>query len=418
MKKIFICVNDACQLRKLDAEKISNYMTKNGHVIVQNPKDADIIIFVACAVVSDSAKVNLDIIREFQKYDAELIVAGCLPAIEKEKLATIFDGEILITKNLDEIDHLFPEHDIKFKSIKDANVFFEDSYRGNLQLLIKYFLKKLYWTKFIYFQVEKHYLKKLIGENSFVYITRTKNLFDVRISWGCIGNCSYCAIKKAVGPYYSKPQNQCVEEFKEGFNRGYKEFLITADDSGAYGIDIKSSFPELLNEIIQIEGKYQITIQNLNPGWIAKYVEYLERIIRKQKITLIDSQIQSGNPRILKLMNRYSDTKKIKDAFIRLKKACPDLSLYTNVMVGFPTETDKEFEETLYFVKESMIDTGFIFPFSCRKGTESEKLEPKVSSEEINNRLTYAKKFLSNEGYVVTYKKNLFSFYKNKRKNR
>ncbi|UCD13308.1 MAG: hypothetical protein JSW60_07050, partial [Thermoplasmatales archaeon] len=125
MKKIFI-YHRSCTLRSLDASRVSSYFSKNNYKIVNKPKDADIIFFIGCAALDNVTDQSLQIIKELQKYDAELIVAGCLPTIESEKLANIFTGRTINAKDLDKdpdkMDELFPENMIKFRDIDDANI--------------------------------------------------------------------------------------------------------------------------------------------------------------------------------------------------------------------------------------------------------------------------------------------------------
>lgn len=221
------------------------------------------------------------------------------------------------------------------------------------------------------------------------------------ISRGCTKNCSYCAIKKAIGPLISKPLDQCVKEFKKGLSLGYKDFVITADDVGAYGLDINSSFPKLLGKITSVEGDYNIEIQGLHPVWIVKYIDELEGILKRRKIKIIICPIQSGSSRLLKLMHRYHNTEKMKEVFLRIKKSFPDLSLETNYLVGFPTETDEDVEETLSFIKQVNFDACYVFPFSCKTGTMAEKIEPKIQKQEIFKRLEYVKEYFKNTDIPV-----------------
>ncbi|ENO12440.1 2-methylthioadenine synthetase [Thermoplasmatales archaeon SCGC AB-539-C06] len=252
----------------------------------------------------------------------------------------------------------------------------------------------------VWIKIEKYILKNLFDEYS--YIARQlskKSLFHIRISWGCLGNCSYCGVKKAIGSFKSKPIDQCITEFRKGLNQGYKHFVINADDTGAYGKDIGSSLPELLDKITKISGKYEISIRNLHPKWIIKYIDDLEEIIKEYEIISVDVPLQSWNRRILKLMNRCSDIEKIKDAFLRLHTSCPDLSINTEFILGFPTETEEEFKQNLDFIKESDFSRIGLYQFSCKDGTEAENIEPKIPQEEILRRLKYAKKFMKNIGY-------------------
>ena len=421
MKKTFIyCEPQACRRRYLDADRICKYLSINGHKIVDKLEDADIILFVTCTAVDETTKISLEKIRKFQKYDAELIVAGCLPIIEKEKLAEIFNGKTIGTKDLNDIDQLFPENKIKFKDTEDANILFQNVNDQRPFGAIKKIFGKSFLIEKIYFKARSHVLKNLLDEHSAVYrffsISAKYREYCIRISRGCTGNCSYCAIKKAIGSFHSKTLDQCLDEFRNGLKKGYKKFVIVADDAGSYGIDIGTNLPELLNEMTKIEGDYEIVIRSLDPHWVVKYIDDLEEILKRQKIVYVDIAIQSGSSYILKLMRRFSDVEKMRDVFLRLKKSTPNLSLFTHVIVGFPTETMEDLKQTLSFINNVDFNSGLIFPFSCKTGTEVENIEPKISQEEIAKRLRYAKKFLKKAGYNIIYISKINSLLFHKRK--
>jgi len=410
MKRIYICVT-ACELRLLDATKIYHYFLKNGNQIVYKPEEADIIFYVTCGFSEIQSKNVYDKIREFQKYDADLIVAGCVPEIEPGKLAEIFKGRTISTKGLNKIDDLFPDHKIKFGDVDDANVPFSFLYGEKISqelrrtkpvIAIKNFFGKISWIKNLYKNFNDHIYKNIFYVKALLsrFLTN-KPFYMIRISWGCPCNCSYCAAKKAVGPIHSKSLDQCINEFKKGLEKGHKNFILNADDSGAYGIDIGSSFPELLDEMTKIPGDYEISILNFNPVWIIKYIDQLEEILKRKKITSLEIPIQSSNSRVLKLMNRFSDVEKMKEAFLRLKKAYPDLAIVVHYILGFPTETQEEFQQSLDFIRELDFDAGYYFIFSSRAGTVAAGITPKIPQEEISMRLKHAKKYLEKIGYTV-----------------
>ena len=419
MKKIFIYVS-ACDLRFLDANRIRNYFLKNKYQIVNSPENADLIFFIACAALNSIAKGTLRKVKEFQKYNAELIVAGCLPEIEKKELAKIFDGKTIVTKNLENIDDLFPENKIKFSSIDDSNILFQNFFKNNFTgertnyLQIKQFFWNIRFLSKFYNNTRRHVLNNLLSKferKVIEYLYSPKNLFQTRVGWGCLGNCHYCAVKMGIGKLRSKPVDQCLKEFNKGLAQGFKKFVINADDTGVYGIDVGASLPELLDKLISIPGDYEILVSSIHPQWVVRYIDELEEIFKRKKIIIIESTIQSGSSRILSLMNRYSDVEKMKDAFLRIKKVDPNLKLFTHIIVGFPTETEEEFKKSLDFVSEVDFDAGFIFPFSCKSGTKAEEIEPKVSEKEISKRIRYSKKFLRKRKYnIFRLKKHFYIF--------
>jgi tRNA A37 methylthiotransferase MiaB len=406
MKKVYI-YTDGCECRLLDAKKISDYLKKNKYLIVESPDKSDLIIYVTCAFLNEAKEMFLKKIEEFKKYKTEVIVAGCLPEIDKDALDTVFDGKIISTKNLDKIDSLFPENKVKFSEIDDANFLHENIDQKTLFGSVKNIVRKSKLLDKIAVKIKGLFLRSFFGSNSLIletyYVSYSKKpLFHIRISWGCLGNCAYCAIKRAIGEHKSKPVDECIKEFKKGLTEGYKQFIIEADDSGAYGFDNGSTLPELLKQFVLITGEYTIAIRNLHPRWVVKYIDELEEIVKSKKIVSMDIPIQSNSSRILKLMNRYSDTKKVKNALNRLQNAHPDLKINSCYILGFPSETEEEFYETIDFIKKMKVN-GYVFPFSCKKGSIAEKMEPKISKKIISKRMKYAKKMLKNGGYTALF---------------
>ncbi|MCK4902037.1 MAG: hypothetical protein KAS76_01670 [Thermoplasmatales archaeon] len=185
MKKIFIYTH-SCNLRSLDASRMRSYFSQNNYQIVNNPKEADTIFYISCAAYDYVADKSLQKVKEFKKFDAELIVAGCLPEIEKKSVAEIFDGVTIGTKDLDKnpekIDKLFPENKIKFKDIDDTNISFENLDGGKLIGVIKTILNKIQWAEKIVIKIRDHVFKNLLNENSFFYGLVMDKPYRIRIS--------------------------------------------------------------------------------------------------------------------------------------------------------------------------------------------------------------------------------------------
>ncbi len=417
MRKVFIYVS-GCERRELDATRVKNYFIQNGHKIVNKPKHADVIFYITCDLLDKIGEINLNKIKEFQKYKADLIVAGCLPDISKEKLLEIFDGHIITTKDLNEhpekIDKIFPENKIPFSEIEDGNYLFPPMYdESKPSGVIQKLIRNVDWMKKVYFQIEDYVYKNPDQTNVHWWHPIKREFYHIRTSWGCPSNCSYCAIKKAIGEFKSKPLDKCLAEFKKGLDEGFKLFFINADDIGGYGIDINSSFTELLDKLTSVPGDYQLAIRSLNPPWVVKYIDEWEEILKRGKIVSMEIPVQSGSQRILKLMRRYSNVEKMIEAFKKLKQIAPDMIVYNHYIAGFPTETEEDFKQTLNFIVETKFKAGTIFPYSCKTGTDAEKIEPKIPRKEVFRWLENSKPFLAEHGYKTFYraKPDFFIFY-------
>jgi len=416
MKNVFLYVK-ACERRKLDAAKIRQYLVANDYTIVDKPQDADTIIFVTCGYTDEATKDCLRTIEHFQEYNAELIVAGCVPDIDEEKLKEIFKGRTLSTKHLETIDSLFNQKQ-SFSDISNQHLSFYNIDSDSILGVVQKIFTHVPQLEHMYLAAREYLFRHVFGDLLLVpfHLPLTKKaLYHLQISNGCLGNCSYCVIKKAIGQHKSKPLGQCIDEFQQGLRQGYSRFVITADDVGAYGIDIDDSFPHLLDELTQPPGTYYIDILSLNPRWLVKYIDELETTLKRRKIRCVEVPIQSTSPRILKLMNRYANIEKIRNAFLRLKETSPDVLLQTHYILGFPTETKEEVLETISFIIDLEFDAGYIFTFSCKTGSRSEQLEPKISQSQIKQRLKLAKRMLKKAGYnIFTFK--LFVIFEKKNK--
>ncbi len=414
MKSIFIYTS-SCERRKLDASRLQRYLTRNNYKIVYHPKKADIIVFFACAVLDRPTMISLKEVRRFQKYPGELVVGGCLPAIEPSRLREIFDGQTFITEDLDKnpqkIDQIFGGEKIFFERIEDGNLLFRNIDERKINGMIMSAINDGEILKELYLRMKTYILKKILGEQLILYrfILRGYS-YQIRTSWGCHGRCAYCSINKAVGAVKSKKIESCIKEFKIGIKKGYKHFVITGDNVGAYGTDIGTNLPKLLHKITNIQGDYDIAVLNLHPRWVVLYIDQLEKILSNKKITSIDIPFQSGSKRILKLMNRYPEIQKIKDVCKKLKEVNPNLLLGTDIIIGFPSETFQEFKETLDFIKEAGFDLGTAIKFSSKKGTKAEHIQPKISNKEINRRFNFARKDLTKAGFKTIHTPKLHYF--------
>ena len=275
--------------------------------------------------------------------------------------------------------------------------------KDNLIKALKIVINKNPLFRKIYYKIREDLLKSFYNEYSNIYLLKSKKLFLIRVAWGCQGGCSYCAIKKAIGKLHSKPIEECIKEFKIGLKKGYKKFVLTADDIGAYGFDTGITLSELLERLTDIEGDYTISVLGLRPNYAIRYANDIERLLKDGKIMCLNIPIQSAQNRILKLMHRFSDVDKMKVTFLRFRKSYPNLALQTDIILGFPTETFEEMKQTLQFIKEVDFDGGIVYPFSSKSNTVAETIDPKITTNERNKRIKYTKNFLEKIGYRCLY---------------
>ncbi|MBL7154912.1 MAG: radical SAM protein [Candidatus Portnoybacteria bacterium] len=319
-----------------------NFLKANNFNVINDCSQADVIIISTCAFCNFTERLSIKVVKEYaEKYNnKEIIVTGCLPKINPESLDGLKVTSIGFTE-MDEFNDYFKAK-VKIEDI-DSNV------------LGKYYPD---------------------GENDDKYF--------VHICQGCINSCSYCAIKKAKGYVKSKPIAKILKEVNQGVKLGYKKIVLLSDDGGSYGLDIGIDLSELILKIIDLPDKsFQLIVQNIFPqAMISLFPRVPQNVFKR--FHSINIPVQSLNSRILKLMNRDYDIKKVIDIVNRLKSINPDIHLRTEVIYGFPSETRQEFYKDFELGK--YFECVIFRTFSNKKGTRAIKFKDKIGIEELEYR--------------------------------
>lgn len=334
-------VSLGCSKNLVDSEMLIGLFKENGYNIVNNPEKADVIIVNTCGFIESAKQEAIDTLLEMAEYKKKrckyLIAMGCLVQRYKEELE----------KEMPEVD-LF----IKY-----------DSY-GTIWEQIINKIGKLKDTD-----------KTALDYNSRVLSTGD-NYAYLRIADGCNNKCTFCAIPKIRGEYVSRKIEDILEEAKIIAKKGIKELILIAQDTTKYGIDIygKQMLPKLLEELCKIDGIEWIRFLYAYPESITE--ELIDVIKRNRKIcNYFDIPIQHISNKVLKRMNRKSTSETIRKLIQKLRKEIPDVIIRTTMMVGFPGETEEDFNELYEFVKEAKFDKMGAFAYSKEEGTPAEKLD-------------------------------------------
>ena len=258
VEKFFVTIM-GCTKRRLDCERIKNYFIANQLQQVDSPELADYIVVSTCGLSEFFERESIKLILDAKKQQGQVIVFGCMPSMNPERIHDVFDGEIVHTQTIDDFDRIFPDFPVKFADVPDANSRFEETGK-NLKEKIKYELRKLD----LHYPLQLYNVCLVLAEqlragiNTVLpwvfpspFITRIPlssvnpdNMhFSLRISKGCMGNCSYCNIKTAIGRLRSKPIPLLLEELERGLANGEYTININSSDTGSYGLDIGSSLP-------------------------------------------------------------------------------------------------------------------------------------------------------------------------------
>ena len=344
-------VHLGCSKNLVDTEMTIGLFKSNNYKIVNNPQDADILLINTCGFIQAAQEEAINTILEMSEYKKKrckyLIVMGCL--VERFK---------------EELEKAIPEVDlwIKYKSY--------DTIWEQIEKVIK---------------PEKTNIKNLDFLNR--TITTGENFAYLRIAEGCSNFCTYCAIPKIRGPFVSRTIEEVLEEAEKLSKEGYKEIIVIAQDTTKYGIDIygKPMLAELLTKLCKIDGIKWIRFLYSYPETITD--ELIEVVKKEDKICkYFDIPIQHISDSVLKRMNRKSNGESIRNVITKLRKEIPNVVIRTTVMVGFPGETQEDFEELYDFVKETKFDRLGAFSYSKEAGTPAEKLKNQVHPQTKKSR--------------------------------
>lgn len=383
-----------CNRRMLDLSKIEKYLIAKGYSIVNDPQKSDLNLLGTCAFKEKEEDESISRIKTLKNFNTRLLIYGCLPDIATTKFKEFSDLDFIAPKNIDKIDDFFQDDDVKFEDISSTNIIQYQKSDSFFQSVFDKLFSKEVFTREFYERSPKKLFN--IFKNYFDYTSKNYKLFICR---GCLGKCGYCAIKFAIGSVKSKPIDAVVDELTKGLDAGYKNIIILGDDPGCYGIDLKITFPDLLRRLVEVmeksdNKKAKFLINEIHPKWMIKYKDELKEILKSKRITSILCPIQSGNDRVLEQMQREHTIGDLREIFKAIQKINPDIKISTQIMTGFPSETEEEFLETLEFVKDIKFDYTVIFPYHEKEMTPSGALGNKVPEDIIQKRFKKGLKYL------------------------
>jgi threonylcarbamoyladenosine tRNA methylthiotransferase CDKAL1 len=329
--------------------KLKEYFKLNGAIIINNPKNADYVILSTCAFKEEEENYSLSRLRNLKKYNGKLLVLGCLPDIAPTKFKEFAGTKNIAPRNLDQIDTFFSGNTIKYSDINDTNTIPKKIAVSSLSTALQKFRDDFDLSSAFRSRITRYLDKKIR-----LLLRLDAHNFYLSTGRGCLGNCAYCAIRRSIGTLISQPIDGIIKQFHCGLEKGFKDFIMLGDDVGAYGIDQNQKFPELMsrliNELREMTDKtpenkrlanIKLHIQEIHPHWLIKYTQEMLDLVKSKKIKSILCPIESGNDRILGLMNRRYNVDEIAAFFREARSIYPDIQLTTHIMVGFPTETEK-----------------------------------------------------------------------------
>lgn len=378
--RTFHCVNLGCAENALDGSLIASYLEGNDWQEVGRPEDADLILVNSCGVTVEQEDRSIDVYHDLtsrKRPDARVVFAGCLPAINKQRVRDAGYQDVLISPRrlhvLDKVIDARVPIDVTRSGCVPATadnigLSFDGTQYARGQAMAKR-------AAAILRAVPGFPVPRLLLQ--FLYAPDADTEF-VRISVGCRNKCSFCSIPRAKGSTKSVPPAVVVERVQDAVRRGKTAISLSCDELASYGQDLGTDIVFLLEQLTRLPDQYRLILRNVHPEWIIRYWEGLEPSFRRGKISYIVIPVQSGSDRILERMNRNHTADEFRRLLTRIRQVSPETIIRTHVLVGFPGETETDFWQSYALVKRLPIDSLCVHAYSERSFTPSASLPDKV----------------------------------------
>ena len=338
-----------CTMNYGEGRKLSRDMASMGYSEASSAEDADIVILNTCTVVETTEKKMLSRISDLKKMRKEVIVTGCMAKVQPKRIEIRLPESIVLAPS---DYHMFAREVAERYGIAGPAIPVKE------------------------------------GTDAILPIAQ-----------GCLGNCTYCITKFARGKLHSYPAESLIEDFDRFVDTGAKEILITAQDTACYGADIHTDLPSLMKSMLRKEGEYRMRIGMMNPNHLKKIVDGLISVMDDQRVyRFLHIPVQSGSDKILADMRRGYTAEQFMELVDTLRSSIPEISIATDIITGFPGESDEDHEMTKQLIKDLHADTLNITRFSARPGTEAagmEQLHGRILKErsteltELKNQVEY-----------------------------
>jgi len=336
-----------CSASFADSEMISGLIVNGGHTLVQDPLEADLNLIVTCSVKDATATKMVHRIKQSQS--KPLVVAGCLPKAEKHTVEKFAENASLMGPN----------------SIGKTLQVIETTLNGSKVVALDD-------TDLSKVGIPKIRLNAAVG--------------IVEIANGCMSECTFCQTKLAKGDLKSYRIGDIVRQVKRELVDGCKEIWLSSTDNGCYGLDIETDLPSLVDQVSQVPGDFRIRVGMMNPMFMPRIRDNLLESFENDKVfRFLHVPVQSGSNDVLNDMKRGHTVQTFIDVVKKFRAKFGSFTISTDVIVGYPTETRENFEETIQLLKETRPDIVNLSRYSKRPGTDAAKMT-QIDDAEIKRR--------------------------------
>ncbi|RZD41532.1 MAG: 2-methylthioadenine synthetase [Thaumarchaeota archaeon] len=346
MAKIFVEAY-GCSASFADSEMISGLIVNGGHTLATSASESDLNLIVTCSVKDSTANKMMHRIKSLKT--KPLIVAGCLPKAEKDNVEKFTDNASLLGPN----------------SLGKTLDVINSTLMGKKQIALEDSdLSKIGLPK--------------VRLNSAVGI--------VEIASGCMSECTFCQTKLAKGDLSSYRLGDIVRQVQTEIKEGCKEVWLTSTDNGCYGLDIGTDLPTLVNAVSEIQEDFMIRVGMMNPMYMPRIKQNLIESYDNEKVfKFLHIPVQSGSDKVLNDMKRGHTSQTFREIVNKTKEKFENFTISTDIIVGFPSETEEDFQKTITLLDETKPDVVNLSKYSARPGTDAAELK-QIDAAEIKRR--------------------------------
>lgn len=360
MSKSYHIVTYGCQMNVHESEKLAGILRANGYTEESEaPEEADIVVFNTCCIrenAENHAMGNIGALKKIKRARPDMLVAvgGCMTqqegAAQRLRKKFPFVDIVFGTHNLDDFGTLLTRKAAQKKAVVEV-----PAHEGS------------------------------VCEEDFSFRTSYPNAW-VNIMYGCNNFCSYCIVPYVRGRERSRDPEHILREVQGLLAKGYREITLLGQNVNSYAPADGTSFPQLLRRICEGQGKFRLRFMTSNPKDFGE--ELIAAIADLPQVcNLVHLPVQAGSDRILKLMNRHYTAREYLEKVELLRKRVPGCEVSTDIMVGFPSETEEDFRRTLELVKAADFSSAFTFVYSRRSGTRAAEMEGQIPEEVQKERI-------------------------------
>lgn len=329
-----------CSTNQADGAVLAGCLAEAGHELVDSVSSADLVVYNTCAVKGPTEDRMIEICRRVPE-GKKLIVAGCLPLINLERLLA----------------------EVKFDGVAGP---------AAGETIVKLVSGVLSGEKVMALDGRSDRMPTL----ALPRVQQSSVVSVVPIGYGCLGSCAYCCVVFARGHLRSYAVQEIVERVVEDVGRGFREFWLTSQDTACYGRDVGTSLVELLDSLCRVDGDFRVRVGMMTPNMVMDILDELIDVFRDKKIfKFVHLPVQSGDDRILRRMRRFYSVNDFKEVVDTFRARFPELTVATDVICGFPSEGEEDFERTLRLIEEAKPDIVNVSKFFARPRTATVEMQ-------------------------------------------